>query len=115
MCSPCPTATRSIPRISTLFRRLSQACGLPPIRLHDLRHTSASLALQAGVSLKVVQETLRHQSIVLTVDTYISVLPEAAREAADATAELILAHGCRVPGATRTRRRLARPVVTIAA
>lgn len=89
--------------LSLAFRRLSAAAGLPPIRLHDLRHTCASLALQAGASLKVVQGTLRHQSIVLTADTYITVMPDGAREAADATAELILAHGCLIPGTTARR------------
>jgi integrase len=102
-------------RLYTVFQRLIRACGLPPIRLHDLRHTAASLALQAGVSLKVIQETLRHTSIVLTADTYVSVLPAAAREAAEAIAQLILAHGARVPGTTRTRRTSARPLHVLAA
>jgi integrase len=98
-----------------VFQRLIRACGLPPIRLHDLRHTAASLALQAGVSLKVIQETLRHTSIVLTADTYVSVLPAAAREAAEAIAQLSLAHGAWVPGTTRIRRTSVRPLHVLAA
>lgn len=91
--------------LTRTFQTLIRRCALPPIRLHDLRHTAASLALQAGVQLKIVQETLRHSSIVLTAETYVSVLPDAAREAADATAALILKHGCLVPGTIRVRRR----------
>ena len=40
------------------FNDLVQAAGLPPIRLHDLRHGAATLALEAGVDIKVVQEEL---------------------------------------------------------
>jgi integrase len=101
--------------LTRTFQTLGQRCGLPPIRLHDLRHTAASLALQAGVSLKIVQETLRHSSIVLTADTYVSVLPDAAREAADATAALILKHGCLVPGTTRVRGRTGSATAVLAA
>ena len=101
--------------IYTVFQRLIRASDLPPIRLHDLRHTAASLALQAGVSLKVIQETLRHTSIVLAADTYVSVLPAAARGAAEAIAQLILAHGARVPGTTRTRHSSVRPLHVLAA
>jgi integrase len=56
--------------LSRYFRRLNDASGLPPIRLHDLRHGAASLALAAGADLKVVQDMLGHSSIVLTADTY---------------------------------------------
>ena len=55
----------------------------PPIRLHDLRHGAASLALSAGTDLKIVQDMLGHPSIVLTADTYTSVLPDLARKAAE--------------------------------
>jgi integrase len=57
-------------RLSRYFRQLNDASGLPPIRLHDLRHGAASLALAAGADLKVVQDMLGHASIVLTADTY---------------------------------------------
>src|SRR6266542_3201581 len=48
------------------FRRLVTDSGLPPVRLHDLRHGAASLAHAAGADLKTVQEQLGHTSIVLT-------------------------------------------------
>lgn len=58
------------------FIRATKDAGLPPIRLHDLRHGAASLALQSGASLKVIQDQLGHASIVLTADTYVSVEPD---------------------------------------
>ncbi|MFI6637900.1 tyrosine-type recombinase/integrase [Nonomuraea fuscirosea] len=72
------------------FLRLVAASGQPPIRLHDLRHGAATLALAAHTDLKVVQAMLGHASIVLTADTYVSVLPEVAHQAARETARLVL-------------------------
>jgi hypothetical protein len=92
-------------RLSRTFRQLAAEAGLPPIRLHDLRHGAATLALAAGVDLRVVQEMLGHSSIVLTADTYTSVLPEVAHSAAEKVASLIIKAGCLVPGTTRVRRR----------
>jgi integrase len=62
---------------------------LPPIRLHDLRHLAATLALTAGVDMKVVSEMLRHKTLAITADTYTSVLPEVARAAAEAAATIV--------------------------
>jgi hypothetical protein len=59
------------------------------------------------VELKVVQEMLGHSSIVLTADTYKSVLPDAAHAAAEKVAALIIKAGCLVPGTRRRRRRQA--------
>ena len=53
--------------------------GLPPIRLHDLRHGAATFALASGAGLKAIQAMLGHASIILTADTYTSVLPESPR------------------------------------
>ena len=72
------------------LRFLSDACGLPPVKLHDLRHGAAALAHAAGADLKTVQDQLGHASIVLTADTYTSVLPTVQHKAAEATARLIL-------------------------
>jgi integrase len=68
--------------VTDRFLELAAQAGLPPIRLHDLRHGAATLALAAGADMKVVQETLRHSSITITSDTYTSVLPEVAYAAA---------------------------------
>ena len=90
--------------LSRTFQKLIAEAGLPPIRLHDLRHGAATPALSAGVDLRVVQDMLGHCSIVLTADTYTSVLPEIAHTAADQVAALILRHGRLVPGTRRPRR-----------
>jgi integrase len=52
------------------FRELLKELGLPPIRLHDLRHGAATLALASHTDLKVIQQMLGHSSIVTTADTY---------------------------------------------
>jgi integrase len=54
------------------------------VRLHDLRHGAASLAHEAGADLKTLQDLLGHSSIVVTADTYTSVLPQIQRRCADA-------------------------------
>jgi integrase len=69
---------------------LVAAAGLPPIRLHDLRHGAATLAHLAGTNLKTISDQLGHSRIVLTADTYTSVLPAAQYKAAEATARLVL-------------------------
>jgi hypothetical protein len=72
-------------------------------------HGAASLSLAAGNDLKIVQALLGHASIVLTADTYTSVLPCLAHQAAEATAELIRHagrdRGHRIRGHTRPKRR----------
>jgi hypothetical protein len=80
------------------FRHLVGEPGLPPVRLHDLRHGAASLAHCAGVDLKTVQAQLGHSSIVLTADTYTSILTDLLAYAAEATAKLVLVAAARNPG-----------------
>ena len=76
-------------RVTRAFHASVAASGLPPVRLHDLRHGAASLALAAGVDLKTVQELLGHSTIITTADIYAHVLPELHTRAADAVAELV--------------------------
>jgi integrase len=57
---------------------------LPVVRLHDLRHTHATMLLQAGVHPRVVQERLGHRSITVTLEIYSHVLPRSQRSAAEA-------------------------------
>lgn len=64
------------------FKSVLRLAGLPKIRLYDLRHTAATLALAAGVPPKVVSEQLGHASAAFTLDTYAHVLPHMQDEAA---------------------------------
>lgn len=65
------------------FHKALERASLPNVRLHDLRHTAATLMLTAGIHPKVVQETLGHSNITLTLGTYSHVLPSLQSEAAD--------------------------------
>jgi integrase len=72
--------------VTAAFIKLVRKAGLPHIRLHDLRHTHATLMLKAGVHPKVVSERLGHASVSITLDTYSHMLPglqEAAAERFD--------------------------------
>jgi integrase len=64
------------------FKAILQQAGLPEIRLYDLRHTAATVALSAGVPAKVVSEQLGHASAAFTLDVYSHVLPHMQAEAA---------------------------------
>ncbi|HYT10451.1 MAG TPA: tyrosine-type recombinase/integrase [Mycobacteriales bacterium] len=75
--------------VTDRFARLAAAAELPPVRLHDLRHGAATLTLAAGADMKIVSQLLRHSSITITADTYTSVLPQVARDAAEKTAALV--------------------------
>jgi integrase len=59
------------------------------IRLHDLRHTWASLALAAGINPKVVSERLGHATVSFTLDTYSHVMPGLQEDAAARVAALL--------------------------
>jgi integrase len=62
---------------------------LPRVTLHGLRHTWASLALQAGVNPKVVSERLGHATVAFTLDTYSHVMPGIQEDAAARVAALL--------------------------
>jgi len=62
--------------------KLVRRTGLKGIRLHDARHTHASLMLKQGVHPKIVQERLGHSSIQITLDTYSHVAPGLQQAAA---------------------------------
>lgn len=64
------------------LRKISAAAGVPRVRLHDLRHTHATLGLAAGVPAKVMQERLGHSSVQITLDLYAHVLPGMQADAA---------------------------------
>ena len=74
-----PLRQRSVKRE---FWRLLEVAGIRPIRLYDLRHTAATLAVAAGVSVKVISDQLGHASISFTLERYSHVLPSIQDEAA---------------------------------
>jgi integrase len=80
-------------RVTVLFGRLVAAAGVSTLRLHDLRHTSASLPLAAGVHPKIVSERLGHSNVSITLDLYSHVIPGLQAEAAEQLGEMILGDG----------------------
>jgi integrase len=68
--------------LSRLFASYVRWAGLPTIRLHDLRHTYATVALGAGVHPKIVSERLGHATTAVTLDLYSHVTPTIDAEAA---------------------------------
>jgi site-specific recombinase XerD len=75
--------------ISDQFDRLVADRGLPPVRLHDLRHCAATYLRHGGADMKEIQELLGHATMALTSDTYTSVILEFQHTSADAAADLI--------------------------
>ena len=76
-------------RYSHWFADLVEKAGVPAIRLHDLRHTHATLALAAGVHPKVVSERLGHATVGITLDLYSHVTPSLDELAAETIAALV--------------------------
>jgi integrase len=75
--------------ISASFKADVRVAGLPTIRLHDLRHTHASLLLQQGAHPKVVSERLGHGSTAFTMDVYQHTTPALHADAAESVAALL--------------------------
>ncbi len=101
-----PQHTRRRPRFATptgepihpdgfsqLFNRIVATAGIPRLRLHDLRHTHASLLLKESVPIKVVSERLGHATPGFTMATYQHVLPGMQADAARLFANLIASTG----------------------
>lgn len=74
---------------SQAFERLLKRADVRTIRLHDLRHTHATLALKAGVPVKVISERLGHQSPAFTLQQYAHVIPGMQAAAAALVADLV--------------------------
>lgn len=75
--------------VSRSFGARYRRAGLPRIRLHDLRHTSATLALAAGIHPKVVSERLGHSTVQLTLDRYSHVVDGIHEAAAEQLGDVI--------------------------
>ena len=76
--------------ITAVWIKLARRCGLKGIRLHDARHTHASLLLKQGVHPKVVSERLGHAGIAITLDLYSHVAPGLQQAAAAKFDEIVL-------------------------
>jgi integrase len=76
--------------VSKAFRDQAKVAMLPPIPLHGLRHSYATLALSSGVNPRIVSARLGHATVALTLDVYSHVLPQADQEAAERIAELLV-------------------------
>lgn len=70
------------------FKRLLKQLGLPDIRIHDLRHTCASLLLEKDVPLKVISQSLGHSTISITADTYVDIMERKKHQPADVMQQL---------------------------
>ena len=84
--SPVPDPLRQSThrrKVRRAWKELLASADLPYVRIHDLRHTAATLLLTQGVHPRVVMETLGHSQIGVTLDTYSHVLPVLQRDAAD--------------------------------
>jgi integrase len=75
--------------VSDRFERHIIQSGLPPVRLHDLRHCAATYLRHGGADMKEIQETLGHATLGITSDIYTSVILELRNTNADAAANLI--------------------------
>jgi integrase len=76
--------------ITRAWATMTARAGVKKIRLHDARHTHASLMLKRGIHPKVVQERLGHASITMTLDTYSHVVPGLQEAAAESFDRMVL-------------------------
>ncbi|ALC83929.1 MULTISPECIES: site-specific integrase [Bacillus] len=74
---------------TTIFNRIIKEANVPKIRVHDIRHTHATLMLEAGASLKDVQERLGHTSIQMTGDIYAHVTPVMQEKSSQAFSDYL--------------------------
>ena len=75
--------------VTTFFMRLRDDLGLPSVRLHDLRHFTATQLIAAGIDVRTVAGRLGHADASMTLRTYSHALAERDREAADIIGELL--------------------------
>jgi integrase len=76
-------------RFTQMLAAKAKAAGLPPVKIHALRHGHATAGLEAGVPLKVMSERLGHSSIQITADVYSHVSTAVDQAAADTIAAAI--------------------------
>jgi integrase len=83
--------------ITRRFNRLVDAAGVPRIRLHDVRHTYATLSLDAGVDPKIVSDRIGHVNMAYTLQIYTHRSTGRDREAAKRVAGLIFGDSWSTP------------------
>ncbi len=76
--------------VSRRFQRLVSSAGLPSVRLHDLRHTHATLALAAGVPTRMLSDRLGHSATAVTTDIYQHAIPDLDAVFAERIASLVV-------------------------
>lgn len=79
--------------VTTYFKKFVRRAGLPDIRFHDLRHSSATILAAAGVPMKVIQERLGHSDIWTTLMFYQHYTPGMGKDAAKRLDELLRGEG----------------------
>lgn len=84
-------------RLTEAHRRILKAAGLPRMRVHDLRHSAASILLEQGVHVRTVAELLGHANVSVTLNTYSHVIARLVDSATSALAGLLNADAA--PGA----------------
>jgi integrase len=72
------------------FDRLVELAGVKRIRIHDTRHSYATLAILSGMPINVVSQSMGHSDISTTLRVYAHVMPEQRRELAERMASLLL-------------------------
>ena len=71
------------------FAKLIEKAKVRPIKFHGMRHTAATLALSAGVPVKLVAHMLGHSKTAITLDTYTHATKDMQEQAAEAIDEVL--------------------------
>ncbi len=71
------------------FAKLIEKAEVRPIKFHGMRHTAATVALKAGVPVKVVSQMLGHRSTDITLNLYMHALPSMQEEGAEKISDLL--------------------------
>ncbi|MHC1761451.1 MAG: tyrosine-type recombinase/integrase [Negativicutes bacterium] len=95
-----------------ILHRILKKAGIANVRVHDLRHTCATLLMLSGVHSKVVQEILGHSNIGITLDIYSHTLPSMRSEAADSINNFVAASKHEETNSKSTESNLSEPIIS---
>ena len=76
-------------RVTKEFKKLLSECGLPPMRFHDLRHSTTCIFRDRGMRIKELQQWMRHGKIEMTADVYLHVSEERERRLAEDVSNML--------------------------